>query len=258
MGPFGKTLGLLAVATILASCSLSRSSGKLPVVKGCVLPQDQSGTLTGKWNITPIPVAFSEQSNFSQQEMQLVAGAVSTWNSFFADSMGLQPLDIGANGYNVSSMPHPTNLCQPIVSGSSFTAPIVIYKLGTWPAGYNPKAIAITTTCPTQTADPKPFYGAVMELNYANFFVAGTKLPDLQTIALHELGHVLGLNHSCEGTASAGVPGCNDFGVSSSYAAAVMAPTFSFDSANLGEQKRALTSNDEGRANCLYDPSTGK
>jgi hypothetical protein len=215
--------------------------------------------MSGHWKVTPIPVAFAA-GEFSSNEMQMVGNAVSTWNQFYAASMGLQPLDIGggANGYNTSAAPHPANPCQPLISGSSFTGPIVIYKLGAWPASYSPSAIALTTTCPTPTSPYPSFYGAIMELNYQNFFVSGKKLPDLQSIVLHELGHVLGLNHSCEVTAAPGVPGCDDFGVSTAYALAVMAPTFSFDSSGLGEQKRDLTSNDEGRANCLYAaPASG-
>ena len=69
MGLVGKTLGIIAFATIVASCSLSHSSGVLPVVKQCILPQDQTGTMSGKWRLTPIPVAFHQGSNFSDQEI---------------------------------------------------------------------------------------------------------------------------------------------------------------------------------------------
>ena len=83
------------------------------------------------------------------------------------------------------------------------------------------------------------FTSAVMELNYVNFFRSGMPVPDLQSLVTHELGHLLGLNHSCVGA------GCN--GAPSDYINAIMFPSY-----NPGSIKRALNSNDQGRANCLY------
>ena len=69
---------------------------------------------------------------------------------------------------------------------------------------------------------------------------------------LHEFGHLLGLNHSCEGTPKEGVPNCNDPSLSSAYYSAVMYPVFGFYPSGQGEQRRELADNDQGRANCLY------
>ena len=91
-----------------------------------------------------------------------------------------------------------------------------------------------------------------MELNYQNFFVTGKPVPDLQSIITHEMGHLLGLGHSCETDTETGVPNCNESGLPPAYQAALMFPTFTFDSNGNGQIKRDLQSNDEGRANCLY------
>jgi hypothetical protein len=245
---------ILGVALLATSCSLNPSNISQPVETACIIPTDQTGTIQGHWTATPIPLAFSA-GQFNPDEMAAVGAAVTTWNTFFAASLNLNPVTITTNGsYNVSSYPHSASPCtDPILLNNAFTGPVVIYKLGTWPSTYAPAAIALTTTCDNNTSPYKSFYAGFMELNYQNFFVNGTKLPDLQSIVLHEIGHVLGLGHSCENNSvQQGVPTCTGFGVSNAYAAAVMAPTFGFDANGIGEQRRVLTQNDEGRVNCLY------
>ena len=91
-----------------------------------------------------------------------------------------------------------------------------------------------------------------MEVKYQNFFISGKKLPDLQSIITHEMGHMIGVNHSCESTGKTGTPACNSS--PAEYFAAIMFPVFGFDASGLGESKRVLQDNDEGRANCLYIP----
>ena len=94
---------------------------------------------------------------------------------------------------------------------------------------------------------------AYMELNYQGFFVSGRKVPDLQTIMLHEFGHLLGLYHSCDsGSTKAGTPNCLSGTLKTEYRDAVMFPVFGFNEDLTGEQKRELNENDQGRANCLY------
>jgi hypothetical protein len=175
------------------------------------------------------------------------------------------------------------------ISGSGFAQPIVIYKDTTWPTAYAQEAMALTTYCrsttgvgssgastsfsptdraetaaTTTTAPPtssttaatiqaqlSTFRMAMTEINYQYFFTTD-EVPDLQTIVLHEFGHILGLNHSCDNSAANGFPTCTGTGANPDYQNAVMYPVFGFDSSGNGQQRRALTDNDEERANCLY------
>lgn len=242
-------------AVSMASLAACAPAKKDQVVKECVLPDDQAGTLTGKWRTTPIPIAF-HQGDFSTDEMNAIVRAADTWNEFYGKSLGLATVDYG-NGASPrtssASRPNSSYLCsQGIVSNGGYTGQVVLYKNGAWPFPSQPNAMALTSYC-RSSGKPLPyFYMAAIDFNYQNFFVAGKRVPDLQTIILHEFGHMLGLNHSCEGTGRTGVPGCGSSGLDSEYLSAVMFPSFGFDSSGFGEMKRELNSNDQGRANCLY------
>ena len=234
---------LLFGAGFTLSCAAK--SGDTSFVTTCQLPSDQSGTLSGHWGVTPVPVAF-HSGDFSNAEMATISGAAQTWNSFFSATANLALINITG----VAAGAKPASICsQTILSGNKFNSPVVIYKDAIWPYPNMPNAIALTTFCPTPSRPLASFYQAVIEVNYQNFFVAGHKVPDLQSILLHEFGHLAGLNHSCEVSGGTGMPVCANS--NSEYSSAVMAPIFSFDGNGFGQVKQELTSNDEGRANCL-------
>jgi len=233
------------------------SGGSSVLVKECVLPQDQTGTISGRWKALAIPIAFHSGSQFDPDEVAAITKAADTWNEFYGASLGLKVLDYGsASSPRTSSAASPTSstLCTSgIVQGSSFTGSVVIYKKGKWPYSSLPKAIALTGFCPVPAKPISNIYMAMMELNYQNFFIEGKQQPDLQSIMLHEFGHLLGLNHSCEsGSTRAGVPNCTNTNITPDYLIASMFPQFGFDSAGTGEQRRNLQANDQGRGNCLY------
>lgn len=241
IGPFGM------------SCGAQKKSKNM--VRECVLPQDQLGTLSGRWRLAPVPVAF-HAGDFSNEEMHEIILAADTWNDFYAETLGLSPVDIGtAESPRLSNSPRPNNsytCAQALIQGNAYTGEVVIYKNGVWPFPSQANAMALTSFCRNPSKPLPEFYMATIDLNYQNFFVNGQRLPDLRTIILHEFGHLLGLNHSCEGTARPGIPACGDRAIAPSYLEALMFPSFSFDSNGYGQIKRQLNENDQGRANCLY------
>lgn len=253
----GTVCGAILLLEICSSCALYSPSSSTPtLVKTCNVPTDQSGTVSGHWQVLPVPVSF-HQGDFQQTEMSAITAAADSWNQFYTASKNFNTITYGtASSPTTSSATDPTlggNLCaQGIVQGKQFNGNVVIYKMGRWPSSYPANAMALTSFC-TLAAQPYPnMYMAVMEINYQNFFVQGQKLPDMQSIILHEFGHLMGLNHSCEAFQKNGTPNCNDPNMSPDYATASMFPVFTFDQAGNGQQKRSLGSNDESRANCLY------
>ncbi len=253
---------LFLLPALLCHCTITPGGLGTPITNTCLIPSDQSGSIEGTWLASPIPVAFAATTanTFDAQEISAITAAMDSWNQFFLKSSALPAIF----NYGSSSTPNTSTLADTengsqglcssaiLTASGSFTGQVVIYKMGSWPSDYPAAAIALTSYCKrTQTPYPS-FFNAVIELNYQSFFIAGQQIPDLQSILLHELGHVIGLFHSCESSTVSGRPNCNAAGLNPDYVAASMYPVFSFYQDGSGQQKRALGTNDESRANCLY------
>lgn len=218
------------------------------VQRNCSVPADQAGTLAGHWTKVPVPIAL-HTNDFSGQETQAIVAAATSWDNFYNSSRGFQIIDHG-NGRS-TSMGKPSDLCsQTIVGNTGFTAPVLVMKQAVWPYS-NHEAVALTSFCTQGQSNGLPSITiAIMEVNYQDFFGQGKKTPDLQSIFLHEFGHLAGLDHSCEFSSRAGFPNCS--GAPSEYTLASMFPVVTFDSNNNSVPRRDLNVNDQTRANCLY------
>jgi len=249
-----------ALVSLGSACAPILDGIPKTIVKECIVEADQTKTFSGKWKKQPIPIAFENGAvafGFNEEELQQLVTSADAWNSFYSQSLGITPLDYGSSsGPNVNTSARPSSICtQGILVGTQYTGAVVIRATETWPASFSTDAMAVTTTCTLGASSGLPnFFMAVIDVNYRDFFIDGKRVPDLVSIMTHEMGHLLGLDHSCtDRSGVSGNPQCNS-SLPTSYLDAVMFPTFSFDDrTGTGIPRRDLTENDMGRANCLYE-----
>ncbi len=221
----------------------------------CVLNSDQANTITGKWANHPIPLSI-QAVDFSASEQQAISAAVNSWNTFFQASKQLTIYNAGGTStadftvQNSSTRVSSATVCNtPIITPSGFSNYVYIYKMSSgWSFGSS--AIAVTSTCPVTSNVSSQFQtmtAAVMNINYQNYFTGGNPVPDLQSILTHELGHLLGLAHSCGQMNNGSSVDCSN----PDYQSAIMYPYLGFNG-SAGIVKSQLQANDEERANCLY------
>jgi len=234
----------------LAACAVESGNNFLT---DCNLPNEQASTISGRWPALPIPIALHSGGGFGDFEISQITSGAQTWNNFHVATRDLPLMDYGSAGdVRTSSQDIPQSVCaNQIYQNGAYTGSVVIYTRGNWP--YSDQIVALTSFCTIQDTPYNTIFTAILELNFENFFVDGQQQPDLQSISLHELGHLIGLNHSCEvGSVQDGMPDCNS-GATSSMLEAVMFPRVLFPDGQNGEVRRVLNDNDQGRANCLYE-----
>jgi hypothetical protein len=231
-------------------------------VRECILPEDQAGTISGRWPIPEVPVAFFQPHlpMFLEREITAMVSAAETWNKFYGSTRGFDLVNIGTQ-----SQPLTANISRPdapcsqdgLIMHGRYEAPVMLYMATNWPYKESGQQdiIALTSFCFTPEQPINRFYMAMLEFNYQYFFQDGTKQPDVESIMLHELGHLIGLDHSCEGSPKPGMPNCSQGNIDRDYLDAILYPIIQFPDGVNGEARRSLRRNDMGRANCLYDPA---
>ena len=228
-------------------------------MRECTVTDANKGTLEGRWPITPIPVAVSTVG-FSASDQTVISQAVDKWNRHFNTVKGFKIIFNGNPPASIllsSEAPGTTTICPSngspgFIQGSEFVRNIVVVARPSWSG--DPAVIAQTIRCLNGASSNglSLFTGAIIEVNYQTFF-STSQQPDLASIVAHELGHLIGLGHGCEFATKPNTPNCNNELSNATITKALMFPRFSINpTTGLGEVRRNLNANDQGRANCLY------
>ena len=218
--------------------------------------KEQLDTFTGKWTFTPIPLAV-QKGKFNEKEIFSITLAAKSWNRFFKASQGYEIFELVDNKVPEEESTRLVSLDNENVSlidRNGFYKKAVIYKItSNWDV--NKKSVIGVTRSLSDTRisvnGHKGIYYSDIALNYVNFFTKGNKIPDLESVVLHELGHLIGLQHSCEFRTQPGMPDCRKKDLPLNYKEAVMFPYPRFNN-NQGLIKNKLRHNDKQRSACLY------
>lgn len=229
----------------------------------CDLPKSQGAdSFAGSWNSIPVPIAFDNDFYVTNggSALESLKAAVSSWNSW-AGYKGKQALSLNSDGSGVTAgrtIPTLTDCVQTSYT-SAVTDVVGIWKISSSglhanqrdSCGTNGKLLATGVQGQTEwVISGGHITGASILLNFEGFNAPGKVSIDVESLLLHELGHVLGLLHSCNpgsGSDSTSSPSCDSPNTPNSFKIAVMHPFLSS-----GQKRRTLGQNDFNRINCLY------
>ena len=240
-----------AIALNLAACQEFAAGVKAPKPgQACSLAENQSSTLLAPVNELPIRLYLDPK--FKSSQVDLIKAAIGAWNNFSVISIKQKMFEIVETRALVNFHGY--------FSGYDFCADTAITEgvyvvsedsVSHWKQlGYSEATGGMTIRC-SAGASPR----MIMMLNSVelteDLFVGA---------ALHELGHVLGLDHSCNNRDKGdGTIVCERLGKSHPYRLAVMTGKTDFSSMSNGRQTwiigtplSGLQQNDLDRAYCLY------
>lgn len=254
---------LFGAVACTARPSGATASGRVVNFTNCQLPPDQGkGSYQGAWASIPVPLVFDRDYYVADngEAVSALRGAVNTWNTW-ARLKGKAAFSLQNDGSGSSAgeaIPSITDCSQ-----ASYSA-AVTDKVGVWKISTHDDHANRRESCGAQQkilpdgvqgqtdwiVVNNKIVGSSILLNFEGFNAPGKQAIDVESLLLHELGHVLGLLHSCNGSSGDSTDGTTAPACASArqqYQEAVMFPFLL-----PGVVRRSLEQNDYARINCIY------
>jgi hypothetical protein len=226
------------VLVVVSGCA--KQSGDDPQVNCPSVNQDQTGSFMAK--VTGLPLTISADATFNADEQAALQQAMQAWNEFGQSIIGSDIFELNTADFDASTRALDPHVCSQNYGDAGHVVLIRESSQAHW------SQIGLSVNVPGATIRCSSNGVVTEQMTVINTALAqASTLPQIFT---HELGHAIGLDHSCNGasdTSTADFISCAGVAQDDPYHQAVMFPWIQpqYDASPL------LRQNDQLRGACM-------
>jgi len=234
-------MGYLLIGSILYGCGAAPDCA--------FVSQDQKGSFMAPLRDSSVQVAID--SSFSPEQQAQIASAVAEWNRWGQATMGQKLFETTVSHQDVAlNSTNGADECTRMAGDSKHFSIVQERDPVRW------SSLQLKSTIPAATVRCSSGTSLVRQAILINTKIAVSS--QFKSIVLHELGHALGLDHSCiDGQGKADHLSCAGLAEDHEYRVAVLYPILQGSPARgiPPETKELIRRNDDRRAACLLNAS---